>query len=99
MSATASAWPKQAGRLIPISSAGAVSSGAFLAGYNYMITPRALLGIEGDFTWSDVTYSALAADGSGNVFNLSLKQKDAYSVRARFGYLLAPETLLYGTAG
>lgn len=73
--------------------------GGVLGGYNYMITPRALIGVEGDFTWSDVTYSALAGDGGGTVLSFSLKQKEAYSVRARFGYLLAPETLLYGTAG
>ena len=48
--------------------------GGVLGGYNYMITPRALIGVEGDFTWSDVTYSALAGDGGGTVLSFSLKQ-------------------------
>ena len=73
--------------------------GGLLAGYNYMVMPRTLIGIEGDANWSDITHSDAVQDSLGDSFNLKISQKQAYSLRARFGYLLAPETLLYGTAG
>jgi outer membrane immunogenic protein len=73
--------------------------GGLLAGYNYMVMPRTLIGIEGDASWSNIAHSDSVQDSLGDVFTLKIEQKQAYSLRARFGYLLAPETLLYGTAG
>lgn len=37
--------------------------------------------------------------GFGEVANIKISEKHAYSTRGRFGYLLAPNVLLYGTAG
>jgi outer membrane immunogenic protein len=73
--------------------------GGLLAGYNYMVMPRTLVGIEGDANWSNIAHVDSVQDSLGDVFTLKAEQKQAYSLRARFGYLLAPETLLYGTAG
>jgi outer membrane immunogenic protein len=73
--------------------------GGLLAGYNYMLTSRWLLGIEGDGSWSDLAHKGDFNDSAGDSFTVNVKQKQAYSVRARFGYLLAPETLLFATAG
>ena len=73
--------------------------GGLLGGYNYMVMPRVLVGIEGDASWSNIAHNDSIQDSIGDVFTLKVEQKQAYSVRGRFGYLLAPETLLYGTAG
>ena len=73
--------------------------GGVLGGYNYMIMPRTLVGIEADANWSNIAHTTSVQDNPGDIFNLKIAQKQAYSVRGRFGYLLAPETLLYGTAG
>ena len=73
--------------------------GGLLGGYNYMVTPRTLIGIEGDAGWSNIAHNDSVQDAAGDVFTLKVEQKQAYSVRGRLGYLLAPETLLYGTAG
>ncbi len=74
-------------------------TGGLLAGYNYMVMPRTLIGIEGDANWGNITHTDTAQDSLGDSFDMKITQKQAYSLRARFGYLLAPETLLYGTAG
>ena len=74
-------------------------SGGGLAGYNHMMTPRWLVGIEGDGSWSNIVQKIRLSDSFGNIAALSIAQDQAYSLRARFGYLLAPETLIYGTAG
>ncbi len=70
-----------------------------LAGYNHMLAPRWLLGVEADATWSDIDHTEVYNDGIGDLATLTLADKDAYSARGRFGYLLAPNTLLYGTGG
>jgi len=76
-----------------------VSAGA-LAGYNHMIAPNWLIGIEGDINWSDIrNRDTLVNNRSRDEGILQLEQTSSFSARARFGYLLAPETLLYGTAG
>lgn len=74
-------------------------SGGGLAGYNHMIAPRWLVGIEGDASWSNVAHNDQISDNFGDFVSLAVGQDQAYSLRARFGYLLAPETLIYGTAG
>jgi outer membrane immunogenic protein len=73
--------------------------GGALAGYNVIVMPRTLLGIEGDANWSDVAHADSVQDALGDVFHVRIAQKQAYSLRARLGYLLAPETLLYATGG
>ncbi|HEX5212508.1 MAG TPA: outer membrane beta-barrel protein [Pseudolabrys sp.] len=73
--------------------------GGILGGYNYMVMPRTLVGIEADANWSTIAHTDEVQDNPGNNYDFKTSQKQAYSVRARFGYLLAPETLFYGTAG
>jgi outer membrane immunogenic protein len=73
--------------------------GGGLAGYNHMVTPRWLLGVEGDANWSNISHTDALNDGFGDVLTQQIEQRQVYSARARVGYLLAPETLLYGTAG
>ncbi len=73
--------------------------GGVLGGYNHMLTPRWLIGIEVDASWSNISHSDTLNDGFGDVITQKIAQQQVYSARARVGYLLAPETLLYGTAG
>jgi outer membrane immunogenic protein len=73
--------------------------GGVLGGYNHMLTPRWLVGIEGDASWSNISHTDTLNDGVGDVISQQIAQQQVYSLRARVGYLLAPETLLYGTAG
>lgn len=73
-------------------------TGGLLAGYNHMLAPRWVLGIEGDASWSDIDHADVFSSGF-DIANMKLAEKQAYSVRARFGYLLAPNTLLYATGG
>ncbi len=73
--------------------------GGFLAGYNHVLTPRWLIGIEGDASWSAINHTDTANDGYGDVLTVQIGQRQAYSVRGRVGYLVTPETLLYGTGG
>jgi outer membrane immunogenic protein len=70
-----------------------------LAGYNHMLAPRWLVGVEADANWSDLNHTETDNDGFGDVAALKLAEKEAYSARGRFGYLLAPDTLIYGTGG
>jgi outer membrane immunogenic protein len=70
-----------------------------LAGYNHMLAPRWLVGVEVDANLSDLNHTETENDGFGDVVTLQLTEKAAYSARGRFGYLLAPDMLLYGTAG
>ena len=74
-------------------------SGGVLGGYNHMLAPRWLLGIEADANWSSIDHSEVFNDGFGDVANIAITEKHSYSVRGRLGYLLAPNTLLYGTGG
>jgi opacity protein-like surface antigen len=76
------------------------------AGYNYMITPKLLIGVEGDWDWGSSTASnqsgftgiASASDG----FSLSSASKVQLTweatVRGRVGVVNGP-WLLYGTGG
>jgi outer membrane immunogenic protein len=72
--------------------------GGVLAGYNHMVAPRWLLGVEGDVSAADIETSANASS-PGNVRTASVAQGLSSSLRARAGYLLAPEILLYATGG
>lgn len=73
------------------------------AGYNYLISPRWLLGIEGDIAWGDgsasrgfipgVTAAGVTTDST------SVKHTWDAGLRARLGYLLTPDWLLFATGG
>jgi outer membrane immunogenic protein len=73
--------------------------GGLLAGYNYMPAQQWLIGIETDANWSNIEHTETFNDGFGDFVNIKLTEKQAYSVRGRFGYLLEPNTLLYITSG
>ena len=86
------------------------SSGAQIGvfgGYNWQID-KYIIGLEGDFSWANNSSSKNFIPGlSGNCTggyscsgdSTSVKLGWNASLRPRFGYLLTPDTLLYGTAG
>ncbi|WP_378943415.1 outer membrane protein [Mesorhizobium sp. ANAO-SY3R2] len=63
--------------------------GAFV-GYNYQMDNGIVLGAEGD-----IGYSGVETDNGG----LNVKSGIDGSLRARLGYAVTPDILLYGTAG
>jgi outer membrane immunogenic protein len=65
-----------------------------LAGYNVMLGPRWLVGLEGDWNWQNIRHRA---SDFGATSEISLDW--SASVRGRLGYLLTPTTLIYATAG
>jgi outer membrane immunogenic protein len=74
-------------------------SGGLLAGFNWLVAPRWLLGVEGDWSWQDIETNFSVGPTGGVSGSVTGKQNWAASVRARFGYLVTPGTLAYGTAG
>ncbi len=75
-------------------------TGGLLGGYNFVAQSRWLFGVEGDVTWTDNAHTDTVSDPVfGQSATLKLAQGPAWSLRGRFGYLVTPETLLYGTAG
>jgi outer membrane immunogenic protein len=76
------------------------------AGYNYQIS-RTVLGIESDFNWSNVNgsanYSAVCSGFLGVLLNCTYSQSQKLdwlvTARGRLGFLVAPETMIYGTGG
>jgi outer membrane immunogenic protein len=65
-------------------------------GYNY-VRGGLLLGIEGDYDWSDVSYS-FSETNSGLTTKLNIDVNYFASIRGRVGWEFG-RTLLYGTAG
>jgi outer membrane immunogenic protein len=65
-----------------------------LAGYNVMLAPRWVAGLEVDGNWQNIRHRA-SDFGLTNEVSLDWSA----SVRGRLGYLLTPTTLLYGTVG
>lgn len=76
------------------------------AGYNWQIAPQWIVGLEGDWGWSDRTASlpgfpfapgfftsAIASDA------LSIKTTWDASARGRVGHLVTPSVLVYATGG
>jgi outer membrane immunogenic protein len=75
-------------------------TGGVLAGYNLMLSSRFLVGVEIDASWSRIRHESVTPDlGAGLTTTFTLQQSRSYAARARLGFLLTPETLLYGTAG
>ena len=75
-------------------------------GYNWQIG-RIALGVEGDFGFADQTTTLLGGAYPATPFSFGGAASNSFSVRttwdasirARAGYLIDPEVLLYGTAG
>ncbi|KJC48992.1 outer membrane beta-barrel protein [Bradyrhizobium sp. LTSP857] len=75
------------------------------AGYLWQFAPQWTAGIEGDFGFADSTTtrggftSIFLADSQEPGESLSIRSKWDASLRARLGYLVSPQTMLYATAG
>lgn len=74
-------------------------AGGFLGGYNHMVAPRWLVGVEADVNWTNIAHNEKFDDGFGDILEIKLSEQESSSLRGRFGYLLEPNTLLYVTAG
>lgn len=70
--------------------------GGFQGGYNWLFSPNALLGIEVDSSFGDLSDSKIFPNG---VSTLHAKIEDLGTARLRLGYLATPDTLLYVTGG
>lgn len=77
-------------------------------GYNRRILQTWVVGLEGDLAWANDKTSAAGVPGLPNIpppfaprSSDLVQMKDQWdgSLRGRFGYLVAPATLLYGTGG
>ena len=83
--------------------------GGFQAGYNWHVQPSWVVGLEGDFQWTRER-----ASNAGSATLLAIPFRDGTltgtvtttwkldwlsTIRARGGYLFAPQWLAYGTAG
>ena len=73
-------------------------SSGVLGGYNLLVSPRWLAGVEADWSWQDIA-TQFSSSLPGLDASMVAKQKWAASLRGRVGYLVTPETLVYGTAG
>ncbi len=84
---------------------GSTWKGGPFAGYNFMIAPRWVAGIEGDFNWGSKTtqtvgHSYPISFGGANPRNsFAVKTTWDASLRGRAGLLITPTILLYGTGG
>ncbi|BAM93115.1 putative outer-membrane immunogenic protein [Bradyrhizobium oligotrophicum S58] len=95
-----------AGTSGPIDSV-AARIGGYL-GINWQFGPTWVAGLEGDFGWADNNKTASPLPGTAGLFfgtpmvglpAGSVKDSWDGSVRARLGYLVAPDTLVYGSGG
>lgn len=77
-------------------------------GVNWQFASSWVAGIEGDLGWADNKKAANPHPGTAGLFfgaplvglpAGSVKDTWDGSVRARLGYLVAPSTMLYGSAG
>jgi outer membrane immunogenic protein len=87
---------------------GGVRAGGYV-GYNWQFAPQWVGGIEGDIAWADKTITSAGLPGCTIVCfpGFPGPQNDVTSVktgwdasaRVRLGFLVTPQTLLYGTGG
>jgi outer membrane immunogenic protein len=84
-------------------------------GYNWQVSQQIVLGIEGDYSFADINDEQSLSRGPANSFirvgnaicinacvqtdNLNIKINSLASIRGRFGFLMTPNFLLYGTGG
>jgi outer membrane immunogenic protein len=89
------------------STGGSSVAGGQQAGYNWQYAPDWVVGIEGDWSWANASgninqpWVANPGGGviSGSFTSMSSKLDWVSSLRARLGYLVAPDLMVYGTAG
>ncbi|HWP27680.1 MAG TPA: outer membrane beta-barrel protein [Xanthobacteraceae bacterium] len=78
-----------------------------LAGLNHQLNNRLVIGGEGDFSWTDldgtVTKTTICAGYAGGDPNCTYTQSQRLrwlaTLRGRLGFLVIPDTVIYGTAG
>jgi outer membrane immunogenic protein len=80
--------------------------GNLFAGYNFQVTPRWVLGIEGDVGFADQTTNFAGRPFPNQGFatfspadGIAERTKWDASARARLGFLVTPATLVYATGG
>ena len=73
-------------------------SGGFIYGFNYQLD-RAVVGLEGDFTWGTRTGDHHDTTSAGDKIGEYYDIKWQTSVRARVGWLANDDTLFYVTGG
>jgi outer membrane immunogenic protein len=87
--------------------------GGLYLGYNWQFAPTWLVGVEGDFTWTDLKHSVnapLFSDAApppssaiipvvGSNLNFETDVKWLASLRGRVGYIVANDWLFYATGG
>jgi outer membrane immunogenic protein len=81
--------------------------GGLQAGYNWQYAPDWVVGIEGDWSWASASGNInqpWATNPGGGVIpgsftSISSTLNWVSSLRARLGYLVAPDLMVYGTAG
>jgi len=86
---------------------GSSAIGGFQAGYNWQFAPTWVVGLEGDWSWAKTGSSFNAPwttnPGSvtvpGSFTSMSSTLDWVSSLRARLGYLVLPNLMVYGTAG
>jgi outer membrane immunogenic protein len=61
-------------------------------GFDYQFGSRFVVGAEAAYDWHDVDYKPYASAGLGTL----IKSELDWSISGRIGYLVTPETLLYG---
>ena len=92
---------------MPNTASGNSAVGGFQAGYNWQFAPRWVVGIEGDFDWTNPGYAFCrptdagppCADAGRGFLNISQKTNWLASVRGRLGFAWFDNVLVYGTAG
>ncbi len=79
-----------------------------VVGYNYQISPSIVLGAEADYGWTNAEHRAAYSNtievfpgiAFYNVNATTRSQLDSFgTLRARVGYLVTPNLMLYGTGG
>jgi outer membrane immunogenic protein len=86
---------------------GSSVAGGFQAGYNWQFAPTWVVGIEGDWSWAkaggNVNQQWVTNPGGatvpGSFTTMSSTLDWVSSLRARLGYLVLPNLMVYGTAG
>lgn len=75
-------------------------TGGLLAGYNHMLTSRLMVGLEGDVSWSALKQEVdFPPAGFGPNSFFKAQSPMSYAARIRAGFLVTPETMLFGSAG
>jgi outer membrane immunogenic protein len=79
-------------------------AGGLQVGYNWQFNPRWVAGVEADFDWSNIKGSSSVSANiqtvpNVGIFNASQKVDWFGTVRARLGYLLTNDLLVYAAGG